>query len=109
VVPQEQGEAIFVDSTSGEFEDSLRGFGFRGGEVQAVAFEENVAGHKTGSLVPIDERMVSHYSRDVSGSQLEQVAFGVGEDLARPGQSRFKQPGIAQAWRAAVFGEKGWM
>ena len=58
MIPQEQGEASFVDGTGREFKDGLSGFRFGGGEVQTIAFEEHIAGHETGSLVAIHEWMV---------------------------------------------------
>ena len=104
MVPKEQGEAGFVDGTGSEFEDGLRRFGFGGGEVQAVAFEEYVAGHETSSLVSVDERMILHDSNHISGGQYQKIAFGVGENLAWTGQGGFKQPCIPQACGTAVLG-----
>ena len=58
VIPQEQNEAGFVDGPGGEFEDGLCGFGFGGGEVEAIYFEKQDSDDKAGALISIDEGMV---------------------------------------------------
>jgi hypothetical protein len=106
MIPKEPGEAGFVDSTSGEFEDGLSGFCFRGGEMQAIAFQEDVAGHEPSSFVTVDEGMISHDPGNINGSQLGEIALRVSENLARAGQGGLKQSFIAQARRSTVCCEQ---
>jgi hypothetical protein len=71
VVPQEQGEAGFVDRASGEFEDGLSGFG--GGEVRAVHFEKHNSDDKARTHISIDEWMVLDDARDIGGGPVDYV------------------------------------
>jgi len=73
VVPQEQGEAGFIDSTSGEFKDGLSGFGFRGGEVESIQLQKQDSDDKTGALISVDEWMVLDDACGVSSGYLDYV------------------------------------
>ena len=82
VVPQEQSEPSFVDSTGGEFKDGLRGFGFGGGEVEAIQFQKQNSDDKAGTLISIEEGMVLDDARRVGGGHLDYVGRRIRELLA---------------------------
>jgi len=73
VVAEEQGEASFADRASGEFKDGLRGFGFGGGEVEAVYFEKQNSDHKAGALISVNEGMVLDDACGVCGRHVDYV------------------------------------
>ena len=85
MVSQEQGETSFVDGTSGEFEDGLRGFRFGGSEVESIQFQKQNSDYKAGALISVDKWMVLDDASGVSSGHLDYVGRSVGKLLARTG------------------------
>jgi hypothetical protein len=76
------------------------------GEQIAVDFEKEYANDETGALIAIDRRTVTHYTDDVSDSQIDKVCgFGTGVKLTWSGERRIERRFIAQPRCSAIKSE----
>ena len=73
----------------------------------AIDFEEKYAYNKSGSFVPIDERMVAHDCHRVGGGHLYGVGIvAVRMELLRSSKSRLKRPNVSNAGCTTIESQK---
>lgn len=102
---QEGGVTCLIKRASRQCENGLGCIGFIGRKPVAVEFKKQNAHHKAGSFVAIDEGMVAHDSRRISGGEVDQVgSVCIGMNLLRSGERGFQQGVIPHPRRAAVEG-----
>lgn len=69
----------------------------------AVQTEKGIGGHKGGSFVAIDERMMAGQAKGVRGGQIEKVRLAISGEVLRAREGGFEQAFIADPGCAAVF------
>ena len=88
----------------------MRGIFFTGSKTIAIYFEEEHAHNKSGSFVPIDERMVARYSHHVGGGHVYGVwIVAIRMELLRTSESRRKKPKVPDARGSAIERQKAIM
>ena len=85
----------------------MRGIFFGGRKTVAIYFEEEYAHNKSRSFVPIDERMVAHYSNHVGSGHVYDVwTVAVRIELLRSSKSRLKKPKVPYAGCTTIERQK---
>jgi hypothetical protein len=75
-----------------------------------IYFEEEYAHNKSGSFVPINERMVAHYSHYVGSGHVYSVRIvAIRMELLRTSESRLKKPKVPDASGTAIERQKAIM
>ena len=85
----------------------MRGIFFTGCKTIAIYFEEKYAHNKSGSFVPIDERIVARYSSHVGSGHVYSVwIVAIRMELLRTSKSRLKKPKVPDASGTAIERQK---
>jgi hypothetical protein len=100
---QPRSERGLIELSRSEGKNGLRGIFFGCSETVAIQFEEEHTNKKSGSLVPINERMIADDPCGVSDGQIDHVRRpATSVELAGARKSRFRKGETTETYRTAV-------